>query len=153
MNPVFLSIGSNVAPSRNIPECLKLLRENFTVLKISPAYETDPVGPAGEKKFWNLAASLDCGLEKKELVEKLREIEASLGRRREAGNKFAPREIDIDILPQPGYQDHAFIMIPLAEIAPQAQDAETGKTFQELAAALAPGTARSMRKVLPGRAD
>jgi 2-amino-4-hydroxy-6-hydroxymethyldihydropteridine diphosphokinase len=128
----FLSLGSNIQPEKNIPEALHLLRKELGVQKFSSVYETDPVGPAGNQKFWNLAAEIEFPANKQELIKRLREIESSLGRKREE-NKFAPRPIDIDVLPQPDYTQQAFIMIPLAEIAPEEKDAATGKTFLELA--------------------
>ena len=147
MKPVFLSIGSNIEPELNVPACLKLLKEKFDHVKISPVYETDPVGPAGPQKFWNLAAEIKSDLGRKELTEKMREIEGALGRRRDPENKFAPRAIDIDILPQDDYQNQAFIMIPLADIAPEARDAKTGKTFEALAENLRGAAAKSMREI------
>ena len=150
MSSVFLSIGSNIDPAKNIPDCLKILKEKFNVLKISPVYETDPVGPAGNRKFWNLAVEIENVLERKILTEKLRRAERVLGRVRDVKNKFVPRTIDIDILPQPDYQNQGFIMIPLADIAPKAEDPETGKSFQELAGKfrriLADGKLRAIEK-------
>ncbi len=144
---VFLSIGSNIEPERHIPACLQLLKKNFEVLKISPIYETDPVGPAGEHPFWHLAVEFETALTKKELSEKLREIERALGRTRDPLNKFAPRTIDLDILPQPDYQNQAFIMIPLAHLAPEALDPETGETFKSLAEKLQRTAKESLRKI------
>lgn len=131
MSRFFLSIGSNVQPESNIPASIRLLRETFDVKGVSSIYETDPVGPAGDKKFWNLAAEIESALPRQELISKIRHLEEKLGRKRET-NKFAPRSIDMDLLPQPGYQEQGFIIIPLAEIAPEAKDPETGKSFAEL---------------------
>ena len=128
----FLSVGSNVQPGKNIPASLAELRKHFKVRKISAVYETDPVGPAGDQKFWNLAVEIETALDRDGLRRQLAGIEARLGRIR-SGNKFAPRTLDLDILPAPGYQEQAFIMIPLAEIAPEAKDPESGKKFREIA--------------------
>lgn len=147
MSSVFLSLGSNIEPAKNIPACLKLLKENFTVLKISPVYETDPVGPAGPQPFWNLAIEIESNLDRKNLTEKLRKVEARLGRTRDPQNKFIPRTLDIDILPQPDYQNQAFIMVPLADIAPETRDPETGETFKSLAAKLREEALKSMRRI------
>jgi 2-amino-4-hydroxy-6-hydroxymethyldihydropteridine diphosphokinase len=129
---VYLSLGSNVRPEEHIPACIQKLRDQFEVLSVSSIYETEPVGPAGPDKFWNAAAAIRTVLAPETLISCLRELEASLGRKRSA-DKFAPRSIDIDVLPQPGYQEQAFIMIPLAEIAAEAKDPETGQTFGKLA--------------------
>lgn len=132
MKAVYLSIGSNVDPAKHIPAAMELLKLTFPTARFSSVYETEPVGPAGKEKFWNLAAVIHSGDTKEILVQKLREIETAQGRVR-SGNKYAPRTLDIDILPQEDYQNQAFIMIPLAEIAPQEKDPLTGKSFKDLA--------------------
>ena len=133
MRNIYLSLGSNINPQKNVPACVQGLKDHFTVKKISSLYETDPVGPAGKNKFWNAIIQIESSLSSKALTEKLRTIESGLGRNRRTQNKFAPRTIDIDVLPQPEYQNQAFIMIPLAEISSGEKDPETGKTFSELA--------------------
>ncbi len=141
----YLSLGSNLEPQKHIPAAIQRLRENFQVLGISSVYETDPVSPAGNLKFWNLAAAIRS--EAPEILHsKIRALEASLGRVREE-NKFAPRTIDIDILPQKDYQELAFIMIPLAEIAPDEKDPKTGLSFTELSGRLK-DQAANFKKVL-----
>ena len=131
MNTFYLSIGSNVEPEKYIPAGIAALKKRFPQIKISTVYETDPVGPAGPHKFWNLAAQIKTDLNREEIFGALREIETALGRTR-SQNKFAPRTLDLDLLPQAEYQEQAFIMIPLAEIAAEEKDAETGKTFGEI---------------------
>lgn len=133
----FLSLGSNIEPEKNISAAIKLLKKDFNLQKISSVYETDPVGPCREdkqmaeaQKFWNAAAEIEVPWTRTELIERLRILETSLGRKREA-NKFAARPIDIDVLPQNDYTTQAFIMIPLAEIAPDEKDSE--KSFAAFA--------------------
>ncbi|HXV27500.1 MAG TPA: 2-amino-4-hydroxy-6-hydroxymethyldihydropteridine diphosphokinase [bacterium] len=133
MKTFFLSIGSNIDPRKNVPACLELLKQRFRVLKISPVYETTPVGPAGNRNFWNLAVELETNLNREDLRTELRKIEKSLGRARSQSNKFMPRTIDIDILPSRGYKNQAFIMVPLVDIAPRRKDPKSGKTFSALA--------------------
>ena len=137
MRRIFLSMGSNVEPEKNLPACLEKLKKKWRVLRVSSAYETDPVGPAGRSKFWNAAAEILTERDDAGLREELRTIEAELGRAR-SSDKFASRTIDIDLLPQKDYQSQAFIVIPLAEIAAKEIEPETGRTYEELAAALAP---------------
>lgn len=132
MKLIYLSIGSNIQPEKNVPAAIELLKKAFPVTKISSIYETDPVGPTGKDKFWNLVLAIRSGDPAEILIKKLRGIEEELGRAR-SENKYAPRTIDIDVLPQAGYQQQAFIMVPLAEIAPEEKDAESGKSFGELA--------------------
>ena len=148
MKTVFLSIGSNLSPQKNIPACLEILKKKFSVKKISSIYETEPVGPAGDREFWNLAAAIETDSDLKTLGSALRRVEEKLGRRRDGTDKFAARTIDLDILPQPGYQRQAFIMIPLAEIAPEEIDTESGKTFREIAEGLS-GRQGLVRKINP----
>lgn len=143
----FLSLGSNIDPEKNIPACLDLLKKNFRIRKISSIYETEPAGPAGNQKFWNLALSLESDLAREVLTANLRRIEETLGRKRNPADKFAPRTIDIDLLPQPDYQHQAFVIIPLAGIAPREKDPETGKTFEELAAVLREKESEKFRKI------
>ncbi len=133
MSVFYLSLGSNIEPEKNIPACLKKLSALWPQIRFSTVYETDPVGPAGTQKFWNLAAELETQKTESELRADLREIEAGLGRVRVPGERFAPRTIDIDILPQADYQRQAFMMIPLAEIAPESVDKESGLSFKTLA--------------------
>lgn len=128
-----MSIGSNIDPANYVPQCLQLLKKEFPSVSFSSIYETSPVGKMTGGKFWNLAARIESSLCMQDLREKLRAIEKHLGRVRIAGNKFAPRTIDIDILPQENYQQMAFIMIPLAEIVPFEKDPQTKKSFAELA--------------------
>ncbi|MCM8776532.1 MAG: 2-amino-4-hydroxy-6-hydroxymethyldihydropteridine diphosphokinase [Candidatus Omnitrophica bacterium] len=135
MKTVYLSVGSNICPQENIPSCLRILKKKFWVKKISSVYETAPIGPAGTSKFWNLAVSIRTRLKKKDLEGQLRSIEKKLLRLRHPANKFAPRTIDLDILPEPDYQHKAFVIIPLSEIAPDEVDPGSGKTFKELAQA------------------
>lgn len=130
---VFLSLGSNIEPEKNIPACVRILREKFTVPRASSFYETEPVGPAGKNKFWNAVLEIETEQDLPSLMETLKSIESRLQRKRDDSNKFAPRTIDIDTLPQPDYQNQAFIMIPLAEIAANEIDPETGKSFKEIA--------------------
>lgn len=145
MTAAYLSLGSNINPQKNIPDAIRLLKENLTVLKVSSIYETDPVGPSGNLKFWNLAISVQSE-DRDMLRSKLRAIEERLGRIR-GENKSAPRTIDIDVLPQPDYQKLAFVMIPLAEIAPEEKDPETGLRFIEIAEKIK-DQAGNFRKIL-----
>jgi 2-amino-4-hydroxy-6-hydroxymethyldihydropteridine diphosphokinase len=145
MREVYLSIGSNIDPAKHIPAAVTLLKNTFPGILVSSAYETDPVGPAGPQKFWNLAAALQTDEKPEVLVQKFREIEKQLGRVR-SENKYAPRSLDIDVLPQEGYEEQAFIMIPLAEIRPEAKEMKSGKSFRELAEGLK-DKAKNFRKI------
>lgn len=147
MKTYFLSIGSNIEPRKNIPACLGLLKKNFKLNSISSIYESEPVGACGNQKFWNLAVEIQTELTAEGLRTALRKIETALGRERDPANKFVPRTIDIDILPQPDYQNLAFMIVPLAEIAPAVKDQETGKSWEELAREIK-DSARGLRKIV-----
>lgn len=139
MSQFYLSIGSNIEPQRNIPSAIQWIRKNFRRRKISSVYETEPSGPAGQPKFWNLAVLFESDLDSKMLKTKLRRFEKKLGRIRKAGNRFAPRTIDLDLLPEtltPAHRREDFIMIPLAEISPRAVDKTTRKTYRAIASPL-----------------
>src|SRR3989338_8009564 len=86
----YLSLGSNINPSKNVPACLQKLRSDFRLLKISSVYETSPVGPAGKRNFWNLGAVLESRLSRKTLLAQLRRMESKLGRIRTV-RKYGPR--------------------------------------------------------------
>ena len=133
MSVVYLSLGSNIRPEKNIPACLKLLSETFKVSDVSSIYETAPVGPAGKKIFWNAAVAIRWPGTKGLLAKKIRGLEKKLGRVRDPKNRFRARSIDIDILPQKDYEKFAFIMIPLAEIAPEKKDRKIRKTYRQMA--------------------
>ena len=142
----YISIGSNIRPEIHIPECINRLRREFKQLNISSVYETPPFGPAGDVNFWNLACCVKSELSEKEIREKMHTIETDFGREHRTQNKFAPRILDLDVLPKEGYQKQAFVMIPLAEINSRATDPLSGKTFGELAALLEED-ARSFKKI------
>lgn len=148
MTHFFLSLGSNIEPQKHIPACLEILKSKFSVKKISSIYETRPVGPAKGNNFWNAVVQIETPLSATPLLKEVRTIEASLGRIRNPKDKYAPRTIDIDILPQADYQRQAFIIIPLAEIAPGEIDPESGKTFSSLAEAIPQEDRAEYRKVI-----
>lgn len=133
MKVYLLILGSNIEPDKNMPLARKRLQAAFPGALCSDFYETDPVGPAGPEKFWNAAVVIKTALSRAEVGVLLKKIESDLGRKRNTQNKFAARTIDIDILPVADWQHQAFIMVPLAEIAAEIIDPETGIKFGDLA--------------------
>ena len=141
MAAIYLSIGSNVNRVKNLQLAIDQLGERFSGLQISSVYENRPVGFAGDD-FLNLVARADTDLAPAGVVRQLEEIHDIAGRDR-LGDKFAPRELDIDLLlyddlvtdspdlklPRPDILDYAFVLRPLAEIAPQLVHPLTGKTL------------------------
>ncbi|RMG30648.1 MAG: 2-amino-4-hydroxy-6-hydroxymethyldihydropteridine diphosphokinase [Gammaproteobacteria bacterium] len=131
MIPVYVSIGSNVDPEYNVCRAARLLRETFGEVRFSPVYRNPAVGFEGED-FLNLAAAFDSALPVESLLARLRAIEDRCGRRRGRA-RFAPRTLDLDlllygdavlardglVLPRPEILEHAFVLRPLAELAPE----------------------------------
>ena len=130
---VYISLGSNIQPRRNLPRAIELLRTLGPVKALSTIWETPPVGTAGPN-FLNAVACIESQLDVDTLKEKLRQIETQLGRARTA-DKYAPRPIDLDILlhddvlidPEIWEQPH--LAIPLAEVYPDYQHPQRGETI------------------------
>lgn len=123
MNKVYLNLGSNIEPEKNILQAIKLLKENGKVESISSVWESESVGYAGAN-FLNLCILFLTDLQPDELKEKvIRPIENELGRVRD-DDKNAPRSIDIDIVlfNETSYHintwKYAFVIVPLAELIP-----------------------------------
>jgi 2-amino-4-hydroxy-6-hydroxymethyldihydropteridine diphosphokinase len=146
---VHLSLGSNIGDrARYLRSALDALSavDGVTLVRTSSLYETAPVGKIEQPVFLNLAAEIETVLQPLELLNAIKEIEHRLGRR--PSERWGPREIDIDIIlwgcramdtepltvPHREFRTRAFVLKPLAEIAPQAVDPITGKTVAELVA-------------------
>jgi 2-amino-4-hydroxy-6-hydroxymethyldihydropteridine diphosphokinase len=126
----FVSVGSNVEKEKNIVAGLNSLRETFGKLLISPLYETEAIGFAGDD-FYNLVISFDSDLSAREIFETLRELEFKHGRLQNS-QKFSPRTLDLDLLlygdeiiedeilklPRLDIEKYLFVLQPLADIAP-----------------------------------
>lgn len=144
MGKAYLSLGSNVLPERNLASALHALRERFGALRVSPIYRTTAIGFDGPD-FLNAAAVLDSDLGVHALNDWLHALEDAHGRDR-SGPRFGDRPLDIDIvfydelvmqgpgnlrLPRPELK-HAFVLKPLADIAPEYVDPVSGCTLAEL---------------------
>ncbi len=144
---VFLSLGSNLGDRG---EMLRLGLDRLgklpgtRIVGRSGLYETEPVGELNQPAFLNLAAEIETGLGPLELLNAVQEIERELGR--EAGPRWGPRLIDIDIIlwgdtvieegqlqtPHPRFRQRAFVLVPLCDIAPDVRDPVTGQTMRQL---------------------
>ena len=145
---VQLSLGSNVgdrgAMLRAALEALARL-PGVELLEVSHCYETEPLGVTDQPAFYNLAAEIETALGPLELLNAVKVIERGLGRR--FSSRWGPREIDIDLilwgaqvmdtpsltLPHQEFRNRAFVLEPMAEIAPDAVDPVSGLTVAELA--------------------
>lgn len=144
---VHLGLGSNLGDREaNLRNALDALAEHprIAVRRESSVYETEPLGPAGQGRYLNMAAEIETDLEPLELLKVAKTIETGLGR--EPAERWGPRLIDIDIVlwgglrldtsalavPHPEFRNRRFVLEPLAEIAPHAVDPVTGKTVARL---------------------
>lgn len=144
MSRVFLSLGSNIDRYRHIAAALDALSAQFARLDISTVYESEAVGFAG-RNFLNLVVGVDTELSIAELSARLKQIEDDNGRNR-SGPKFSPRTLDIDILtvddlvgdregvhlPRDEITKNAFVLLPMAELAPDTPHPALGVTYAEL---------------------
>jgi len=142
----YLSLGSNLGErDNNLRQALTLLSEKVSVEEISSVYETEPVGYKEQPLFLNLVCRISTNLPPEELLLLAKEIEAKMGRMPSFPN--SPRPIDIDILfydnqivetpnltiPHPRLKERAFVLIPLAELAPDLIYPSLGKSIARLA--------------------
>lgn len=133
MNRAYLSLGSNMGDRMDLlQKAVRLLHEHEAVgvEAVSSIYETDPVGLIDQPAFLNIVVEITTSLTPEGLLQICREIEESLDRVRVI--RWGPRTIDLDILlynhdnietetltvPHPRMQERAFVLVPLAEIAP-----------------------------------
>jgi len=146
MNPtvVLLSLGSNVEPARHLHEAVQALRERFGPLLVSPAYRTPAVGFDGPD-FLNNGVLLHSDLALDALEAWLHALEDRHGRDR-GGPRFSDRTLDVDVvfygdrviggpdrqrIPRPELK-HAFVLKPLADIAPDFIDPLSGRSLAQL---------------------
>lgn len=144
MAEVFLSLGSNIDRERHIRAGLDALADQFGELRVSRVFESEAVGFDGDD-FYNLVVGIHTRLPVGQLALHLRKIEDDNGRLR-AGPKFSARTLDIDILlyddltgtidgvklPRGEIQMNAFVLQPLAELAPGHRHPITGETFAQM---------------------
>ncbi len=150
-----IALGSNIGDRRaNIAAALQKLRAVVDIHRISSVYETTPVGYTQQPDFLNLALTGTTRLDPKALREALARVERQLGRRLNV--PLGPRAIDLDLLlydrlvmrdedctiPHHGLTSRAFVLVPLAEIAPELIEPTSGKTIAELAARVDPSGVR-----------
>jgi 2-amino-4-hydroxy-6-hydroxymethyldihydropteridine diphosphokinase len=147
MARVYLSLGSNQEPHRYLRVALQELCARFGELDVSPAYRSAAVGFDGAD-FINLAVGLYTDLSPLALNDWLHALEDRHGRRRDVP-RYADRTLDVDIVlydelvtQGPGHLDiprkelkHAFVLKPIADIAPQLKHPVSGQTMAELWAA------------------
>lgn len=143
MAKAYLSLGSNLEPERHLDAAVKALRETFGEVVLSDWVRTAAIGFDGPD-FVNGAAVIETDWDVYRLNDWLHALEDAHGRRRDVP-RFSSRTLDIDIvfyddlildgpgnlrIPRPELK-HAFVLQPLAQIAPDFVNPETGKTLAE----------------------
>jgi len=134
MAEVYIALGSNLGDrAHNLAAAREALAEGAVVISaVSSVYETEPWGPKPQGPYLNQVVRATTRLAPKALLARLLEIERSLGRERGGTERYGPRIIDLDILlyddlllrepdlqlPHPRMLERAFVLVPLAEIAP-----------------------------------
>jgi len=142
---VYLGLGSYMGNRQgNLDKALDLLSQRLRAGQVSSVYDTEPVGNINQPRFLNLVCQVYTRLAPLELLALAKGVELKLGRA--PGTSNAPRPIDIDILfygdqvietpelviPHPRLAERAFVLIPLAEIAPDLVHPVSGKTIRDL---------------------
>ncbi|MDH5711085.1 MAG: 2-amino-4-hydroxy-6-hydroxymethyldihydropteridine diphosphokinase [Gammaproteobacteria bacterium] len=144
MARIYISLGSNIERELNTRAGVKALRECFGELEMSAVYESEAVGFDGDA-FFNMVIACHSAEDVFSTNRRLREIEDANGRDR-VGPKFSSRTLDLDLLlyddlvlnenglklPREEILHNAFVLWPLAEIAPGLVHPEVGKTYAEL---------------------
>lgn len=150
---VLLSLGGNMGDRKRLmDEAVARLGEipETSVRARSSYYRTEPVGPVKQDWFLNIAVALRTGRSRDDLVAAGRAIETALGRDRSKEVPWGPRPMDIDVV---GYgdwttmDDRAFVLVPLAEIAPTLL--VDGKSLGDRAAAIGPGGVKKLNWPVP----
>jgi len=147
MKKAYIALGSNLGNRlENLKHSLKLLstERGITVTAISAVYETEPVGGPGQGPFLNACAKVRTRLTPTILLLEMLDVENNMGRVRE--ERWGPRLIDLDLLvydrttisspllelPHPRLVERDFVLIPLADIAPNLTIPGQEKTVSEI---------------------
>jgi 2-amino-4-hydroxy-6-hydroxymethyldihydropteridine diphosphokinase len=140
------NLGDREATIRRAVERLGV-EPGIEVVAVSTLRETDPVGYADQPRFLNGAMAVETGLSPRDLLDRLLDVERELGRERQAGSRYGPRTIDLDLLlygdtvvdepgltiPHARLAERHFALEPLHELDPSLRLPD-GRAVQELLA-------------------
>lgn len=139
MTRVYLGLGSNLEPERNLGLCVRELRARFDLRQVSPVYRSEALGFDGDE-FLNAVAVVETDLSPADVCLELEAIHDLAGRRR-GPDAFVSRTLDIDLLlygqdivealriPRPDVLEYSFVLAPLADVAPDLRHPVTGDTI------------------------
>lgn len=160
-NRVYLSLGSNLGSRQgNLLQALQYVQARVSIKQVSSFYETEPVGYAGQPKFLNAVCYAETELSPDDMLHFIKWIEKRMGRVDSFRN--APRLIDLDILfyndlavtsdtleiPHPRLHERAFVLVPLAEIAPDLVHPTLNVTVAEMLRRAEPAGVRKVERSL-----
>lgn len=144
MAKVYLGLGSNIERERYITAGLDALQGRYGVLSLSPVYDSECIGFEGQP-FLNMVVGLHTSESVGELARQLRHIEIEHGRPENA-QRYTPRQLDIDILtyeqltgtvegvklPRGEILENAFVLCPLADLAPAERHPVAKRSYAQL---------------------
>ncbi len=158
----YVGLGANLGqPEAQLREALERLNAapEVEVTRVSAFYRNPPLGPPDQPWYVNAVARVRTRLGPEELLRLLQQVETDLGRVR--GERWGPRRLDLDLLlyngeviftpdlvvPHPEMHCRGFVLVPLAEIAPQAWHPVLGQSAGELLAQLDPAQRAALQSI------